>query len=102
MDTIVRNFFLGFIKIHILHHASKEPIYGLWFIDELKKHGYDISPGTLYPILHSMEKDKSLQSYQEVVNGKVRKYYKTTSKGKKTLNEAKDKIQELINEIMEA
>ncbi len=102
MDSVVRNFFLGFVKIHILHHASKEPIYGLWFIEELKKHGYDISPGTLYPILHSMEKDKSLQSYQEVVNGKVRKYYKTTQKGKKTLNEAKNKIQELINEIMEA
>lgn len=101
MDPVVRNFFLGFIKTHILHHASKEPIYGLWFIEELKKHGYDISPGTLYPILHSMEKDKFLQSYQEVVNGKVRKYYKTTAKGKKTLNEAKDKIQELINEIME-
>ncbi len=101
MDPVVRNFFLGFVKIHILHHASKEPIYGLWFIEELKKHGYDISPGTLYPILHSMEKDKFLQSYQEVVNGKVRKYYKTTSKGKKTLNETKDKIQELINEIME-
>ena len=102
MDQVVRNFFLGFIKIHILHHAAKDPLYGLWFIDELKKHGYDISPGTLYPILHSMEKDKFLQSYQEVVNGKVRKYYTTTSKGKKTLNEAKDKIQELINEIMEA
>lgn len=101
MDTVVRNFFLGFIKIHILHHATKEPIYGLWFIEELKKHGYDISPGTLYPILHSMEKDKFLQSYQEVVNGKVRKYYKTTSKGKKTLNKAKDKIQELISEITE-
>lgn len=102
MEPVVRNFFLGFIKIHILHHASKEPIYGLWFIEELKKHGYNISPGTLYPILHSMEKDKFLQSYQEVVNGKVRKYYKTTSKGKKTLNEAKDKILELINEIMES
>ncbi|HHT9114738.1 MAG: helix-turn-helix transcriptional regulator [Planctomycetes bacterium] len=102
MDPVIRNYFLGFIKIHILHHASKEPIYGLWFIEELKKHGYGISPGTLYPILHSMERDKFLQSYQEVVNGKVRKYYKTTSKGRKTLNEAKVKIQELINEIMEA
>lgn len=101
MDTMIRGFFLGFIKIHILHHARKEPIYGLWLIEELKRHGYDISPGTLYPILHSLEEDKLLKSYQETVNGKVRKYYRITLKGKKALNEAKVKIKELVDEVMQ-
>ncbi len=98
---MVRTFFLGFIKIHILHHATQGPIYGLWLIDELKRHGYDISPGTLYPIFHSLEKDKLLQSYQEVVKGKVRKYYRATAKGKKTLEAAKTKVLELVREIIE-
>jgi PadR family transcriptional regulator PadR len=101
MGSMIRSFFLGFIKIHILHHAAKEPVYGLWFIEELERHGYDISPGTLYPIFHSLEEDGLLKSEGQVVEGKVRKYYATTAKGKKTLQEAKDKVQELLNEIDE-
>ncbi|RDC48195.1 PadR family transcriptional regulator, partial [Acinetobacter sp. RIT592] len=54
-EQILRKIFLGFIHIHILHHAKKEPFYGSWMIEELKSHGYDISPGTLYPILKAME-----------------------------------------------
>jgi len=100
MDSMVRSFFLGFIKIHILHHAAKEQVYGLWLIEELERHGYGISPGTLYPILHSLEDDSLLQSQERVVDGKMRKYYRTTSKGKKTLRQAKEKVQELLNEIV--
>jgi DNA-binding PadR family transcriptional regulator len=98
---MIRSFFLGFIKIHILHHADKEPVYGLWLIEELKRHGYDISPGTLYPILHSLEEDKLLESHQETIGGKIRKYYKITPEGRKALNEAKEKVKELINEVMQ-
>lgn len=101
MDPTIRSFFLGFIKIHILHHGAEEPMYGLWLIDELKRHGYNISPGTLYPILHSLEEDVLLRSYKKIVKGKIRKYYRTTPKGKKILNGAKIKIQELLHEIME-
>jgi PadR family transcriptional regulator PadR len=101
MNQLIRSYFLGFIKIHILYHATKEPVYGLWLIEELKRHRYDISPGTLYPILHSLEADSLLQSRLQVVGGKSRKYYRTTSKGKKTLQQAKDKVQELLNEITE-
>jgi DNA-binding PadR family transcriptional regulator len=100
MDSMIRSFFLGFIKIHILHHAAKEQVYGLWLIEELKRHGYGISPGTLYPILHSLEDDGLLQSQERVVDGKMRKYYRTTSKGKKTLRQAKEEVQELLNEIV--
>ena len=96
---MIREFFLGFIKIHILHHATKRPVYGLWLIEELSRHGYKLSPGTLYPILHSLEKKGYLKCYQETVEGKIRKYYKTTAKGKKALIKAKGKIKELVNEV---
>jgi PadR family transcriptional regulator PadR len=100
MNSTVRSLFLGIIKIHILHHAAQQPVFGLWLIDELGRHGYDISPGTLYPIFHSLERDKLLKSHEEIVNGKVRKYYRSTVKGRSTLNEAKMKVQELLNEMI--
>lgn len=56
-DKVLRKLFLGFIHIHILHHAKEHPIFGLWMLEELKEHGYKISAGTLYPILHTMESD---------------------------------------------
>jgi DNA-binding PadR family transcriptional regulator len=97
---MLRHFFLGFIKIHILHHAAEKPIYGLWIIEELGRHGYRLSPGTLYPILHALEADGLLHSNQQLVDGKIRKYYQITSKGRETLAEAKKKIKELVDEVM--
>ena len=96
---MIRDFFLGFIKIHILYHAAEEPIYGLHMIEELSSHGYDISPGTLYPILHKMEDQGYLQSEKQVVKGKVRRYYTTTKAGEEALVEAYAKARELLNEI---
>lgn len=99
--TVDRKFFLGFIRIHILYHAGKEEIYGVEMMDELKTHGYEVSPGTIYPILHSLEEDGYLISSEKNVDGKIRKYYKITDEGNKILNEARRKIKELINEVME-
>ena len=96
-----RKFFLGFIRVHLLYHASKESIYGVEMIEELRRHGYNISPGTLYPILHSLEKEGFLISKPKNVNGKIRKYYRITKKGEKILKEAREKIKELIDEVME-
>jgi len=96
-----RKFFLGFIRIHLLYHASKSSIYGVEMIEELRRHGYNISPGTLYPILHSLEKEGFLVSQSKNVDGKVRRYYRITRKGEKILREAKRKIKELIDEVME-
>lgn len=98
---MIQSFFLGFIKIHILYHAERNSLYGLWVINELRHHGYTISPGTLYPILHALEEEELLVSKQEVVEGKVRKYYRTTAKGKKALQQAKAKVRELLHEITE-
>ncbi len=98
-DPILRKLFLGFIQIHILHHAKKEPIFGSFMIDELKSHGYDISPGTLYPILHNLEKSEVLTMESKNVEGKVRKYYSITPKGEEILAQAKDKARELTHEL---
>lgn len=98
-ERVLRKLFLGFIQIHILHHAKEEPIYGTWMLDELKEHGYSISSGTLYPILHSMEKEGLLLKENKNVDGKIRKYYTTTDKGSEILIEAKNKAFELFKEI---
>lgn len=98
-EKVLRKLFLGFIQIHILHHAKKEPFFGTWMIDELKEHGYSMSPGTLYPILHNMEANGLLQKEDKVVEGKVRKYYSITEEGTSVLREAKLKAYELFQEI---
>jgi len=97
---VLKDFFLGFIKIHILYHASRDPIYGVEILEELERHGYRLSPGTLYPTLHRLEKDGYLESRSKVVSGKVRKYYTITDRGLIALNEAKQKIAELVNEVL--
>lgn len=98
---IHRDFFLGFVRIHILHHADEAPLYGLAIIEELRRHGYELSPGTLYPLLHSMERDGYLEHYEKTVEGKVRKYYTITDQGREVLTEAKQKIRELVDEVLE-
>ncbi|WP_315113150.1 PadR family transcriptional regulator [Clostridium intestinale] len=100
-EQILRKFFLGFIQIHILHHAKKEPFYGSWMIEELSEHGYDMSPGTLYPLLHGMESKGLLEKEEKLVDGKIRKYYKSTNLGDEILQEARKKAYELFKEIKE-
>lgn len=100
-DQFKRDFFLGFIKVHILHHARIEPIYGKEFRQELRRHGYEISYGTLYPIFHKLEKGGYLTSEQKNVSGKIRKYYSITKKGVRALEAAKLKARELFNELFE-
>jgi DNA-binding PadR family transcriptional regulator len=98
---VLRDLLLGFIRIHILYHAQKEPIYGLDFLQELSRHGYQISPGTLYPIFHNLEAKGYLVAEKQLVAGKIRKYYRTTPKGVQALREAYDKAGELWAEIQD-
>lgn len=94
-----RALFRGFIQVHILHHATKEPVYGLWLIKELARHGYSLSPGTLYPLLHRMEKDGLLSSSHRVVDGRRRRYYVSTPAGDDALAQARRQALELVGEI---
>lgn len=98
---VVRNLFLAFVRVHILHHAAQAPVFGLELIEELGRHGYTLSPGTLYPVLHELEQSGLLRSREEVVGGKVRKYYRATAKGRRMLEEARRKIRELAGEVLE-
>jgi len=98
---MLRDFFLGFIRIHILHHAAQEPVYGLALLQELSRHGYELSPGTLYPVLHGLEQAGYLSRTNQVVGGKIRKYYVITEEGRKVLEEATQKIGELVGEVLE-
>ena len=99
--TIDREFFLGFVKIHILYHAAREPIFGAEIAVELGRHGYDVSPGTLYPTLHRLETAGYLESHSRVVNGKMRRYYRATAEGKRVLVDSRARIRELVAEVME-
>ncbi|HWI64236.1 MAG TPA: PadR family transcriptional regulator [Symbiobacteriaceae bacterium] len=95
-----RDFFLGFIRIHVLHHAAKAPVFGSELMRELKTHGCQISPGTLYPMLHDMEKAGYLRRTEHVIEGKVRKYYHITDAGNAALVEARARVRELVGEIL--
>jgi DNA-binding PadR family transcriptional regulator len=97
---MIRDFFLGFIKIHILHHAAEDGVYGLAIMEELRRHGYEVSPGTLYPVLHGLEEARYLRRADRVVGGKVRKYYAITPQGRKALAVAQEKIGELVREVL--
>jgi PadR family transcriptional regulator PadR len=90
----------GLIKLHVLYHASEMPVYGLWLIEELAEHGYRVSPGTLYPLLHSLEESEMLKSRSELFSGKIRRYYKITAAGRRHLKKAKKQLMELIGEIL--
>ena len=95
-DTILREFFLGFIRIHVLHHAARGGVYGLGMIEELARHGYDLSPGTMYPLLHAMEQSGYLAREDRYVDGRPRKYYAITPLGEKVLAEVRLKVAELV------
>lgn len=96
-----QDLYSGLIRLHVLHHAVEEPIFGLGMIEELTRHGYRISPGTLYPLLHGLERKGYLRS-SEHRNGKSRrKLYRATPLGRKALKAAKTKVHELFHELME-
>lgn len=100
-NAITRGISLAFVRVHILHHAAEGKIFGLEMMEELRHHGYSIGPGTLYPIFHSLESSGCLRSKQEIVNGKRRKYYVATAKGKRTLVELRKKIREMVREVLQ-
>ena len=91
----------GLIRLHILHHASHKPVFGLWFIEELARHGYKLSPGTLYPLLHGLERRGYLRSKDERLGNRSRRVYRATPLGRKVLAAAREKVRELFGELLE-
>jgi PadR family transcriptional regulator PadR len=83
----------GLIRLHVLHHAGEEPIFGLGIIEELRRHCYEISAGTLYPMLHGLEKKGYLLSRQERSGSRARRIYEITTEGlARTLTRSKHKL----------
>ena len=101
IETTDRDLYSGLIRLHVLHHAVEEPIFGLGMIEELGRHGYRISPGSLYPILHGLEKKGYLKSRVERNGRSQRKVYRATPAGRKALEAAKLKVRELFHELIE-
>jgi len=96
-----RQMYSGLIRLHILHHAAKEGIFGLGMIEELARHGYKLSPGTLYPVLHVLEENGLLHSEEHNLAGKIRRVYRATPAGQRALLAAKEKVRELFGELFE-
>jgi len=91
----------GLIRLHVLHHASQGPVFGLWIIEELREHGYNLSPGTIYPMLHAME-TKGYLSVTVVRQGRrVRRMYRATPLGRAALRAARKKVRDLFGELFE-
>lgn len=100
-DDVLRHLFLGFIRLHILYHANKEPICGVELMEELGEHGYDVGPGTIYPVLHQMQSAGLIVAKEVVVGGKRRKNFRATAAGRKLLREARIKLKELASEVLD-
>ena len=98
-EPLLHDLYLGFVRIHILYHASKGRVYGAALMKELAQHGYQVGPGTLYPMLHALEEKGMLESEAEVVRGKRRRYYRITEFGKQALETARARTTEFIREI---
>jgi DNA-binding PadR family transcriptional regulator len=101
MSDIVKDTLRSLIREHLLHHAAKEAVFGAEMLEELRHHGYRVSPGTLYPVLHSMHESGHLKCETVVVRGKVRKYYRCTPRGCDALKRFRARIAELSSELLE-
>ena len=100
-DDSSRVLYSGMIRLHILYHACKGSIFGLEMIEELGRHGYKLSPGMLYPLLHGLESRGLLYSSEKKVGRVRRRLYRATPAGRKALGAAKEKVRELFSELLE-
>lgn len=96
-----QDLYSGLIRLHVLHHACQEPIFGLGMMHELRRHGYRIGPGTLYPLLHRLEQKRYLSSCSRNIGGKKRRCYTITASGRRAFAQAKEKVSELFKELFE-
>ncbi|HEV2547970.1 MAG TPA: PadR family transcriptional regulator [Stellaceae bacterium] len=96
-----RGLYAGLIRLHVLHHAVKETVYGFAMMEELRRHGYVLSAGTLYPILHGLERQGLITSSKRRTGGAARRVYRATAAGRKALTAAKAKVRELFGELFE-
>jgi len=101
LKTATREILLGFWKAHILHHADEGPVVGHWMLQELRRHGYDVSPGTMYPLLQRMERNGWLRSEVDEDGGpRARRSYFLTETGREVLELVRSQVEELHRELV--
>ncbi|MBX3475145.1 MAG: helix-turn-helix transcriptional regulator [Planctomycetes bacterium] len=96
-DPADREIRLALWKLHILHHAARHEVYGLWMLHELAEHGHIVSPGTLYPILARMARNGWLAA--SPAKAKTRRGYRITPKGRALLKQLRTEVAELHHEL---
>jgi PadR family transcriptional regulator PadR len=101
LKAVQREILLGFWKAHILYHASEGPVVGQWMLRELRRHGYDVSPGTIYPLLARLQEHGWLKCKTDPSAGpRARKEYSLTQSGKKVLALLRKQVEELHREVV--
>lgn len=100
-DHEFQDIYVGLVRLHVLHHASLEPIFGIGIIEELGRHGYRLGPGTIYPLLRSMERRGWLRAEAKVAEGRRRIHYTATKAGKTALEVGRARVRELFEEMSE-
>lgn len=96
----MREFRTAAIRLHVLHHAAQGELHGAWMISELREHGHEVGPGTLYPLLHRMEAAGLLVSRGETVEGRRRRLYAITDPGREVLADCRAALSELSGELL--
>ena len=97
---VEREFLRGVVPVHVLHHAERGPVHGAWMSSELARHGYSISPGTLYPLLHRMQRAGLLESAPHTVDGRVLRSYRVTEEGRRVLARLRERVAEVAGEVV--
>src|ERR1700687_1587896 len=101
IDSLDKDLYAGLIRLHVLHHADEHPVFGQWIIDELARHGYRLSAGTMYPLLYRLERKGYLRATVHRKDGRRRRLYRITPAGRPPLAAAKGKVRELFGELFE-
>ncbi len=99
MKALNREIFLSLWKIHILHHAREGAVVGQWMLQELWRHGYEVSPGTLYPLLRRLERNGWLRSARSGNGPRARRDYHLTAHGREAVAQVERQLDELRSEM---
>ena len=96
---IDRQFLKGSISLLLLHLLSRGEMYGYEILQEASRrsaNAFEFKEGTLYPALHQLEKKGQIKSvWRTAENGRERKYYSLTPKGRKAATEYEKQWQHL-------
>lgn len=100
MKQVEREILLSFWKVHILRHAGEESVHGQWMMTELRRHRYEISPGTLYPLLQRLVRHGWLKVARKGKGRRARKDYRLTRQGREVLELLREPVRELYEEVV--